>query len=72
MIKNGINGSLIPVGDEKALRDEIDFLIENKDVATSRGREATRIREIVNEDTIFNQWKNYLEEVVEKACKSKI
>ena len=55
---------LVPVGDEKALEDSINYLIENKDEANKMGKRAAKIRDIANEDAIFIKWETYLNKVV--------
>ena len=69
LIENGKNGLLIPVGDENALEDKINYLIENKDIASQMGKEASKIREMVDEDYVFAQWKKYFEGVIDEAKK---
>ena len=64
LINDGVNGLLVPVGDEKALEDSINYLIENKENANRMGECATRIRNIANEDAIFKKWETYLNKVV--------
>ncbi len=64
LINNGVNGLLVPVGDEKALENSINYLIENKENANRMGECATRIRNIANEDAIFKKWETYLNKVV--------
>lgn len=64
VVNNGVNGLLIPVGDEDALADGICRLIEDRDFAISLGREARKIKEIASTDAIYYKWKSYLESVL--------
>lgn len=64
LIQDGRNGILIPVGDEDAMAEAIQKLIENPALRKSLGQEARKIREIAGTDEIFGQWKNYMEEVI--------
>ena len=66
VIQDGENGFLIPVGDEDALADRICRLIEDKDLARRFGENARKIEEIASVDAIYNQWKDYLEEITGK------
>ncbi len=63
VIKEGENGFLIPVGDEDALADRINRLIEDKELAERFGNNARKIEEIASVDAIFRQWRDYLEKV---------
>ena len=64
LIQDGVNGLLIPVGDEAAMTAAILKLIENPELRRSLGQEARKIREIAGTDEIYHQWKDYLEEVI--------
>lgn len=66
VIRDGENGYLIPVGDEDALADRMNTLIENKELADKMGQKAKEIEQIASIDAIFEQWKNYLEKVTSK------
>jgi len=66
VIRDGENGFLIPVGDEDALSDRICRLIEDKELARRFGENARKIEEIASVDAIYNQWKDYLEEITGK------
>ncbi|MBE5828308.1 MAG: glycosyltransferase family 4 protein [Butyrivibrio sp.] len=66
VIRDGENGFLIPVGDEDALADRICRLIEDKELARRFGENARKIEEIASVDAIYNQWKDYLEEITGK------
>lgn len=66
VIQDGENGFLIPVGDEDALADRICRLIEDKDLARRFGKNARKIKEIASVDAIYDQWKDYLEEITGK------
>lgn len=69
VIEDGKNGFLIPVGDEDALADRMNRLIEDKELASSFGREAKKIKEKAGEDAIFLQWKEYLESIADNYRK---
>ncbi len=63
VIKEGENGFLIPVGDEDALADRINRLIEDKELAKRFGENARKIEDIASVDAIFRQWRDYLDKV---------
>ncbi len=60
VINDGENGFLIPVGDEDALSDRINRLIEDKDLAKRFGDKAKEIEKIASVEAIYQQWKDYL------------
>ncbi len=57
------NGLLIPVNDDEAMTKAINRLIEDREFAERLGRNAAQIRKIAGADVIFEQWKNYIEEI---------
>lgn len=57
------NGLLVPVNDDVAMAAAINRLIEDRELAQTLGNNAAKIREIASSDTIFEQWKNYVEEI---------
>ena len=64
VIENEKNGLLLPVGDEKAMVDAINRLIEDREFAERLGDNARKISERINEDAVLAQWKEYIEEVI--------
>ena len=66
LIEDGVNGLLVPVGDEDAMAAALTRLIENPALRESIGRNARKIREIASTDVIYGQWKAYMEEVIEE------
>lgn len=65
VLKNEVNGLLIPIKDEEALKEGINRLIEDKELAAELGKKAGEIREIANGKAIFMQWRDYIEELIE-------
>ena len=63
IMENEVSGLLIPIKNQKALEDGINRLIENPELAEKFGREAAKIKERANADIIFEQWKDYIEEL---------
>ena len=66
VICDGENGFLIPVGDEVALTDRINRLIEDKELAKRFSENARKIEDVASMEAIYKQWKDYLEEVTSK------
>ena len=59
-IHNGKNGFLIPVGDDEALFKKMCMLADNHDVCVNISKEAIKIREILGEKIICNQWRKII------------
>lgn len=57
------NGLLVPVNDEAAMAAAINRLLEDKELAQKLGKNAAEISKIADADTVFGQWKNYIEEI---------
>lgn len=66
VIENGKNGLLIPIMNQKALEDGINYLIENPELAERMGENARNISSITNSRAIFVQWRDYIEEICSK------
>ncbi|MBD5521015.1 MAG: glycosyltransferase family 4 protein [Lachnospiraceae bacterium] len=63
IMTDGVDGLLIPIKDQKALEEGINYLIENPEIAENMGRKAREIADRANGDAIFEQWKAYIEEL---------
>lgn len=59
IIKNGVNGILVPVGDVKALKEKIEFIIDNPDISMNYGKNAVSIRKELCMDNIGKLWYMY-------------
>lgn len=57
------NGLLVPVNDDKAMAAAINRLIEQPDFAARLGRNAAQIGTKASAETIFEEWKSYIEEI---------
>lgn len=66
LIVNGENGYLIEPGDWKKLQDILQKLLDNPDLARKVGRNAAKIQEKLNPDTINGMWEDYLKECMRK------
>ena len=66
VMQDGVNGLLIPIKDQKALEDGINKLIENPEYGEQLGEKAREIANIANAKAIFEQWRDYIEEICTK------
>lgn len=64
LINHEENGLLIPVGDEKAMEEGINRLIEDRILAERLGKEARNVSKRVNGAAVLAQWKEYIEKVL--------
>ncbi|MCH5261487.1 MAG: glycosyltransferase [Lachnospiraceae bacterium] len=58
-----VDGLLIPIKDEQALVDGINRLIENPELANRLGGQAREIAKRANGQAVFEQWRDYIEEL---------
>ena len=63
---NEVDGLLIPIKEQKALEDGSHRLIEEPELAERLGAEARKIADKANGDVVFEQWRDYIEEL---CCK---
>ncbi len=66
LIVSGENGYLIEPGDWEKLQDILQKLLDNPDLARKVGRNAAKIQEKLNPDTINGMWEDYLKECMRK------
>lgn len=66
VMEDGVSGLLIPIKDPKALEEGINKLIENPALGEELGRNARKIGEIANGAAIFEQWRDYIDEICGK------
>ena len=64
LIRDHINGLIVPVRDPGALAAGICYLIEHPQEAEQMGTEARKLADIANTKAIFEQWRSYLEDVI--------
>lgn len=64
VINHEENGLLLPVGNEEAMADAINRLIEDGEFAERLGNNARKISDRINENAVLAQWKEYIEEVM--------
>ena len=66
VMQDGYNGLLVPIQDEDRLAEGICYLIEHPEEAERMGKNARKIAEIANGEAIYEQWRDYIEEVCRK------
>lgn len=64
LIENGVNGILVPKGDEKVLSDAMRKMLSDKDFAENCGKEAHKICERLAPERIYGEWESFIKEIV--------
>lgn len=67
LIENGVNGLLIPVGDEGELTQKLRLLLGDEQLRAEMGRKAGIRAESFRPARIFEDWKRYVETVIGAA-----
>lgn len=69
LIEDGENGILTPVGDVDKLRDNLQFLITNREKATTFGRNARKTTQLFYEENVYQEWLEYILKIAQKDIK---
>lgn len=64
LIADGVNGLLVDIDDLNALTVQLSLLCSNDSLRTKLGKEASKIRELVNPNLITKQWDQLLNNVL--------
>lgn len=64
LVADGVNGLVIPAGDQKALEAAMDRLLGDAAYADGLGREAAKIQERLAPGRVNAMWKAYFEEII--------
>ncbi len=64
LIKNGINGILVPKADIDAIANSIAFFIENSEIADKLGNKAKDICNDFSPENIEKAWVKYIEKII--------
>jgi glycosyltransferase involved in cell wall biosynthesis len=56
LIEDGVNGVLVPVGDESRLKDALACLVENPDLAAKMGQQAARVADRVEMHSVSRHY----------------
>ena len=64
VIEDGVNGLLIPMGDEAALAEAMRRLLRDPEAAERMGRAARETAESFRPDRVFADWRQYVEDIL--------
>lgn len=65
IIEHEVNGLLIPVNDIRAMENALNRLIDNQGFAEQIGKEARKIADQVNVVSIYEQWRDFIEDRIQ-------
>ena len=68
LIRNGINGLLIPVNDKEALKNAISTLVDNQRLKLELKKNALNIRKENSKEQIFPEWESFVLSHSKKCC----
>ncbi len=60
LIQEGINGMIVPIGNEQELAKAIIFQLDHPEEADRMGKEAQKLSQRLDPKVIFAQWKKYI------------
>lgn len=66
VIRPGVNGLLVPVGDVNALADAMRYILDHPEEAERMGKQAARIREERKSEVIAEEWNTLIEQLVSR------
>ena len=64
LIKNEVNGLLVPVGDEDAMVNALTRLLSDKEFAEKLGTKASNLQKEYSPDVTNQKWKDYFDEIM--------
>lgn len=64
LIKDHVNGILVPVGDEQRLANAMSEMIQDRNKAMQMGIHATGIQEALASDKIHQEWEKYIQKYI--------
>ena len=65
MIEDGVNGLLTPVCDVESMSNALDRILSDNEFATTLGKNARQSSVKYKSDTVFAEWKNYVDNICE-------
>ena len=66
LIRDGVNGYLVPVRAQEALKERLEYCLCHPDEMEKAGREAAKIQDKLNPDRVNREWEKYFLKVMDK------
>lgn len=70
LIKDGVNGLIVPCGDAAAIAESVVYLLNNPQRADEIGQEAQKIVDKLEPSNIYSQWEKYVKLIYQDNCQS--
>ena len=64
LIKDGANGFLVDLNDSSAMAERLSRITDDETLSKQLGLEASNLYQMLNEETICNQWINYIKKTI--------
>ena len=64
LITHGVNGLLSPVKDEIAMKENLQYVLNNLHEADDMANEAAKTSDIYDADKVYLEWENYLNKLI--------
>ena len=65
LIEDGVNGLLVPVGNQAAMAEAMRKILSDKEFADKLGTEATKIQDECSPEVTNKKWKKYFDRILE-------
>ncbi len=69
LIVNGVNGLLVPVGDEKEMAKAMKRILRDREFANTLGENASALKEKYSPEVTNRKWKDYLDGIMSGASR---
>lgn len=69
LIESGNNGFLVPVKSVEKMKEKLQFLLSNLQIADELGKNAVKTREIYEADKVYGEWESFLCSLSERPLK---
>ena len=66
LIKNGINGFLVPIKKEKEMAEAISLLLSDSELRQRFSTEAKRMADQYKPEIVLKEWEEYIREIIER------
>lgn len=66
LIKDSVNGLLVPQKDVDAMATAMDRILSDKDFAEKLGTEAHRLCDTLAPEKVYGEWERFIKEIIEK------
>ena len=65
LIRDGINGLLVPVGDADKMAEAMRKILSDSNMAENIGKEAMKVAKVLTPDKTYGKWENFIISIIE-------